>query len=238
MATAPTVALTPTLVPPPAPTSAASLDLSTPTDTSPALPAPVPSEAIIRADDRITGSGQTVLSIRRPTVTLNRVQSGIGVLLFEAACSAQVGDVRLGCAYELRSGPTSTVQLAGGERFGPAQSRRPVVVASHERFDRVALDLRQCQDVARLVIYAFSEGRRPLTWGGTLIVTTFGGAHIELPLEELGNAEVAVLMSVYNVAGEFVLRAEMEPIAGAIREACRTYGFDRISWLDDRTPVD
>ncbi len=71
-----------------------------------------------------------------------------------------------------------------------------------------------------------------------MIVTTLAGAKIELPLEQLPTGEIAVLMSVYNVRGEFVLRAEMQPIVGSIRDACRAYGYDRITWLDDRTPVD
>ena len=48
-----------------------------------------------------------------PTVTLNRVQSGVGALTFEAVASAEVGDLRLGCAYQLRSGLSSTVQQKG-----------------------------------------------------------------------------------------------------------------------------
>ena len=50
--------------------------------------------------------------------------------------------------------------------------------------------------------------------------------------------DVVVLTTLYNVAGEFVLRAEMQPILGDVREACRAYGYDRITWLDSRNPVD
>jgi uncharacterized protein involved in tellurium resistance len=185
----------------------------------------------------VKGAGRTVLSVSSPTVTLTRTQSAIGSLTFETAVSAQVGDVRLGCAYELRSGISSTVQTTGGERFAPPQSRRPILVAGHERYERISVDLRQSNDLRRLVIYAFSESRRQLTWGGTLIVTTFGGARIEVPLEGLAPGEVAVLMSLYNVRGEFVLRAELHTVQGSIREASRAYGYDRITWLDDRTPV-
>jgi hypothetical protein len=45
-------------------------------------------------------------------------------------------------------------------------------------------------------------------------------------------------MSIYNVDGEYVVRAEMETIVGDVREAARAYGYDRITWRDDRTPVD
>jgi hypothetical protein len=47
-----------------------------------------------------------------------------------------------------------------------------------------------------------------------------------------------MLMSLYNVDGELVVRAEMETIAGDVREIARAYGYDRITWRDDRNPVD
>jgi hypothetical protein len=100
------------------------------------------------------------------------------------------------------------------------------------------VDLRQSRDLDRLALYAYSASRAPLHWGGTLVVETFGKARIELPLESLQGGDVAVLMSLYNVRGEFVLRAEMQTLSGDVREACRAYGYDRITWLDSRTPVD
>ena len=75
---------------------------------------------------------------------------------------------------ELRAGvdgPAGT-----GHRFAPPESRRPVLVASHDRFERIGIDLRQCRDAASVAIYVFSEGGNQITWGGTLIVTTFSGA--------------------------------------------------------------
>jgi uncharacterized protein involved in tellurium resistance len=192
----------------------------------------------IAAGDRIVAGGRTILTVASPTVTLTRLQSAIGTLAFEAACSSAVGDLRLGAAYQLRSGPSSTVQLGNGNRVAPARSRRPVIVANHERFERLAIDLRQCRDVERLIVFAFSETRAPLRWGGTLIVTTFGDAKAEVPLDGLRGGDVAVLGSLYNIDGEFVIRAELETFDGGIREACRRYGYERIIWLDDRTPVE
>jgi len=46
------------------------------------------------------------------------------------------------------------------------------------------------------------------------------------------------LASVYNIRGQLVLRSEMDLIGRTIREACRGYGFDRITWVDDSTPID
>jgi uncharacterized protein involved in tellurium resistance len=191
-----------------------------------------------RVDTRVRPGTPLIFTVAEPTVTLTRLQSGIGTLVFEAACSPEVGDLRLGCAYELSSGLSSTVQLNGGARYAPRRSRRPVIVAGREQFERLSVDLRQSPSLRRLLVYAFAGDRAPLRWAGTLTVTTFGGARAELPLEQLQGGEVAALISLYNIRGEFVLRAEMQALNGGVREACRAYGYDRITWLDDRTPVD
>jgi hypothetical protein len=227
----------PTAAPPP-PAETTSLDLGASPRTPPpavAVPGPV---ARARADARVKARSRKALTVAAPTVTLTRLQSAIGTLTFEAACSAEVGDLCIGCAYQLRTGYSSTVQRSGGNRFAPPDSRRPVLVASREHYERVEADLRQSGDLQRLVVYAFSESRAQLRWGGTLVAETVGEARVELPLDSLRGGDVAVLMSLYNVRGEFVLRAEMETLNGGVREACRAYGFDRITWLDDRTPVD
>lgn len=177
------------------------------------------------------------MSIHEPTAHLTRVQSGVGQLSIDAACSPEVGDLRLGAAYQLSSGTSSTVQLSGGNRFAPS-SRRPVIVGGRDEYEHLRLDLRQTPGLQRLAVYAFSESRADLTWGGTLVVTTFGGGRVELPMETLYPGRVAVLLSIYNVDGELVIRAEMETIAGDVREAARAYGYDRITWRDDRSPVD
>jgi hypothetical protein len=113
-----------------------------------------------------------------------------------------------------------------------------VLLAGREEYEHLRVDLRQVRDLERLAVFAFSESRAELTWGGTLVVSTFGGARVELPLESLHPGRVAVLMTIYNVDGELVLRAELETVDGDVREAARAYGFDRITWRDDRSPVD
>jgi hypothetical protein len=231
------------VMPPPAPAPSASLDLDEPAAApaaaaaGPRLAPPVAPKRSRRTDPRVSPNGRAILSPTQPTVTLTRIQSGVGTLRIEAACSAEVGDLRIGAAFELASGPIGTVQLVQGSRFAPPNSKRPVVVAGRDTFEHLDLDLRQARDLRRLVVYGFSEGRSPIKWGGTLITSTFGGARVELPLETLQGGAVAVLQSLYVVGGEFVLRAEMQTLYGDVREAVRTYGFDAITWLDDRTPV-
>jgi uncharacterized protein involved in tellurium resistance len=216
----------------------ARLDLSTPTATAapsasarPARPRPA------RPLPRARSGERTLLTPKAPTVTLTRLQSGIGVLSIEAACSAAVGDLRIGAAYQLADGHSSLVVRAGGITAAPRDSRRPVILARAEQYERLLIDLRQNRQLERLVVFAFSESGAQLNWGGTLVTSTAGAARIELPLERPASAGVMVLLSVYNVHGEFVVRAEMETISGSIRAAVQAYGFDRISWLDDRTPV-
>jgi uncharacterized protein involved in tellurium resistance len=191
----------------------------------------------VHADRRVKSAGQQLLDTTMPTVTLTRVQSGIGQLEIEAVCSPAVGDLRLGAAYELIDGSTSTVQYTDGNRFAPS-SRNPVIVAGRDEYEHLHIDLRRVRELARLAVYAFSASRTELNWGGTLVVTTFGGARVELPLEKLQPGPVAVLLSIHNLDGELVIRAEMETIFGGdIREAARAYGYDRITWRDDRSPA-
>ena len=228
------------------------LDLSTPAPAAhpapgapapgapaPAAPAPTPAAPAraVRPVARAGPDAPTVLTPKDPTVTLTRIQSGVGILTFEAACSPAVGDLRLGCAYQLRSGVSSVVQYVSGVTTAPPKSSRPVLVAEHVRFERLLVDLVQSRQLERLILYAFSESGAQLNWGGTLVVTTFGGARVELPLDRPPSAQVNVMMSVYNIDGEFVLRAEMEQFPGNVRDAVSAYGFDRISWLDARTPL-
>jgi uncharacterized protein involved in tellurium resistance len=216
-----------------------SLDLDDRAAAAPTVPERAASRpaAARHADRRLSGAGQQLLGVHAPTVTLTRLQSGIGQLEIEAVCASAVGDLRLGAAYELTDGTTSTVQHAGGNRFAPS-SRSPVIVAARQEYEHLRVDLRHVRELERMAVYAFSESRSELHWGGTLVVSTFGGGRIEVPLEALHPGRIAVLMSIYNLDGEFVLRAEMETIFdGDVREAARAYGYDRITWRDDRSPA-
>ena len=191
-----------------------------------------------RDDVRIRAGRRVVLTVADPTLTLTRLQSAIGTLRFQAAVSAEAGDLQLGCAYQLRSGLSSVLMPDGDHRVAPPGSRRPVLMSGHDGFGTVELDLRQSRELRRLAVYAYSSSHAPLRWSGTLVVETFGKARIEVPLETLRGGDVAGLMSLYNLRGEFVLRAEMQTLNGDVREACRAYGYDRITWQDARTPVD
>ena len=192
-----------------------------------------------RQEARTRPDVPTILTARSPTVTLTRVQSGVGTLLFEAVTAPSIGDVRLGCAYQLQSGRSSTVQHAAGRSTAPpGETRRPIVLGGRQQFERLEVDLRQSRQLERMVVFGFSGNGADIGWAGTLVVTTFGGARVELPITLPPSNAVAVLASMYNVHGELVLRSEMEPVGRTVQEACSAYGFDRITWLDGNIPAD
>ena len=185
-----------------------------------------------------TGKGSpTILTAQKPVVTLTRVQSGVGALILQAAHSDLVGDLRLGCAYQLVSGQSSVIHNAGGLSTAPAGSQRPVIIASSEPFEALTIDLAQSRQVERLIVCAYSESGTSLDWDGALIVQTYGGDRVEVPLRSDPAPGVMVPLSLYNIDGEFVLRAEQFFIEGSLREATAAFGFERITWLDDHTPL-
>ncbi|WP_139220369.1 hypothetical protein [Trujillonella endophytica] len=165
------------------------------------------------------------------------MQSGIGTLTVEAVCSPAVGDLRLGALYQLADGASSLVRAATGPTAAPPGSRRPVIAAARAEYEQLTLDLRQARALERMLVYAYSESRGELAWGGTLRITTFGGARVEVPLDVPRHAGPLAVLSLYVVDGEFVLRAELERIAGAAREVARSYGYDLLTWADDETPL-
>lgn len=179
-----------------------------------------------------------VLDADHPTVTLTRLQSGVGALTVSAAVSTAVGDARLGCAYALTGDRSSLVQAASELSQGPAGTRRPVIVAGRDRFETLTVDLAQVRDVERFVVYLYSPIRQSLSWGGAVVVETFAGHRIEIPISRPASTGVLVSLSVYNVDGELVLRNEDTLVDGPVRSAAAAFGFDRISWLDDQTPLD
>ena len=188
--------------------------------------------------DRVEAHRPTALSPSRPTVALTRLQSGVGTLTLRAACSDAVGDLRLAAAYQLTSGTSSLLSHARGAPVAPPHSRRPVVTGTRGASETLRVDLRQVTELERLVVLAFSAGGAALDWAGALVVETFGGGRVDVALDRPRAAGVLVPLSVYNVAGELVLRAEQEflPVA-TLRDAALAYGFDRITWVDPWTAL-
>lgn len=155
----------------------------------------------------------------------------------QAACAETVGDIRIGCAYELQDGTTSLVQRTGAPATAPPSGGRPVIRTSRERFETLTVDLAQVRDLRRMVVYLYSETHQPITWSGTVTIETFGRSRIEIPLGQPRSDGVLVALSVYNVRGELVLRNEGLLVRGSVRAAALAFGYDRISWVDDFTPL-
>jgi hypothetical protein len=206
--------------------------------------APPSSAYLVR---RLVPGAPTLLTPQQPTVTLTRVQSGVGRLTITAATSVGDGDLRLGCAYRLRSGASSLVQAVSQVTVAPPASRRPVIRATRERFEELHVDLRQVGELERMVVYLFSHydatrTRPPGTkamvpWAGVLSTETFAGSRIDVPLRRDPGPGVLVALSVYDVDGELVLRAENELLPGSVRDAVQAFGFDTITWIDPTTPL-
>lgn len=186
---------------------------------------------------RVHAGSPVVLTPAEPVVALTALQSGVGALTVEAACSDAVGDLRLACAYRLAGARPSLVAHSREVPVAGLHTRRPVIVSSRERFEQLVVDLRQVRAVERLVVLAYSESGAALDWGGTLVVHGFGGLRVEAPLRHGRSAGVLVALSVLRVGGELVLRAEDELIEGTLRDACTAHGFEQITWVDTRTPL-
>jgi hypothetical protein len=112
-----------------------------------------------------------------------------------------------------------------------------MIVSGRENHETVTIDLRQVVDLDRLIVLAFSDSGATLSWGGALVVETLSGARVDMPLDHEPSPGVQVAMSVYNVGGQLVLRAERDVIIGTLRDASQAYGFDRITWMDPSTPL-
>jgi hypothetical protein len=203
-----------------------------------AIPSPAVGDlALGFPPERVFAGAPVVLTRVNPAVVLTAVQSGVGALTVHAACSDSVGDLRLACAYQLRSGQSSVASHARGLRTAPMDSRRPLILSGRNQYESITIDLRQVLDLQRLVVLAFSESGAPLRWGGALIVETVGGSRVDVPLDRDPAAGVLVALSVSNVGGQLVLRDEHELVAGTLRDACLAYGFERITWVDPFTPL-
>lgn len=225
------------------PTTSLDLGGSPPTPQAPARTRPSPPSAaagdlvLAFTPPRVHAGSPVVLTAAEPVVALTALQSGVGALTVEAACSDAVGDLRLACAYRLAGARPSLVAHTREIPVAGLHTRRPVIVSSRERFEQLVVDLRQVRAVERLVVLAYSESGAALDWGGTLVVHGFGGLRVEAPLRHGRSAGVLVALSVLRVGGELVLRAEDELVEGTLRDACTAHGFDQITWVDTRTPL-
>ena len=194
-----------------------SLDLAAPPPVPDTWPAP-PARRSGRPVVRLAAGRRLQLGPKAPAITLDRLQSAIGLLTVEAVSGAAA----LGCAYELTDGRSAYLGS------GTTASRTPFLAV---RRRSVSADLRQVRQLVRLVVIAVFPPAEPSP--GLLVVSTWDGGRLELPTG--GSGRVTVPLSVHNVGGELVLRAEAGEALTSPRAAVEAFGFHRISWLDDFT---
>jgi uncharacterized protein involved in tellurium resistance len=237
-------AATPALPAPVAAAAAAagsSLDLSpsaaVPTGPQPSAPS-VRHPVLLVRDARRAGAGApTRLTAAEPTVTLTRVQSGTGALEIVLTRAAAAGDLSMGCVFQTADGTEAVVQAVGDVTTGPPGARLPLVrwKAQPDR-ETLHLDQRQVTRLRRALIYGVSPSVSVLTWQGALVITTFGGARIEVPIDHTPFSGTLALLTIYNVDGELVLRAEMGEHHGPPEMAAQAFDY-HVPWIDGRRPL-
>lgn len=167
------------------------------------------------------------LTPQQPTAVLTRIQSGIGALSIEIRWAEPSRGWLIGI-YQLTTGENRIIP--------PSDSTFTVsdgILADHRgQYPRLTVDLQRIRHLERLLIAASAS--TPLT--GAMIITAYGGARIDLSVD-LPAPGVAALVSIYNVDGQLVLRAERDMVGGSLRDVCLAYGYDRITWLDPNTPL-
>jgi uncharacterized protein involved in tellurium resistance len=219
-----------------------SLDLGPPAAAPPSSTAPGPATrhrppTVRDARRTAEGSAPTRLAGAHPTVTLTRLQSGTGALELSLTRPASAGDLALGCVFELADGVEAVVQELGGVTAGPPGTPLPVVRwKGRADGESLFVDLRRVRDLRRALVYGYSPSVAVLAWSGVLVITTYGGARIEVPIESGSFSGTLALLTIYNVAGELVLRAEMDGHHGPPETAAVAYDH-HLPWLDGRTPL-
>jgi hypothetical protein len=228
-------------VPAPAPPS---LDLDLHLDRAPAR-APEPAGTPRRSRPaalpypRLARGTTAVLAGRRRTVTLTRLQSGTGALQVSLSRAAAAGDLALGVVLATTDGATHVLQRLGDALATPTTPAAPLPLArltGGPGSEGCVLDLRQVGRLQRALVYGYSPSIAALTWDGLLGLTTYDGSRVEVPFDLPPLSGTVALLTAYQVRGELVLRAELEPFAGPPETAAQAYGYS-YGWLDGRLPA-
>jgi uncharacterized protein involved in tellurium resistance len=192
---------------------------------------------LVRDARRASSSSPTRLTAAEPTVTLTRVQSGTGALEVVLTRAAAAGDLSMGCVFQTTEGTEAVVQSVGDVTTGPAGARLPLVRWKAQADGEIVHgDLRQVTGLRRALLYGFSPAVSVLTWQGALVITTFGGARIEVPIDHAPFSGTLALLTIYNVDGELVLRSEMGEHHGPPEMAAHAFDY-QVPWLDGRRPL-
>ncbi|WP_265442735.1 hypothetical protein [Flexivirga meconopsidis] len=179
----------------------------------------------IHADER------RLMTEHEPVVELTRMQSAAGALEARVAV-ANPSEVVLGTVFETADGRESLV-LPGLAQQGP-DPRSPIFRATSSG---VAVNLRHIRGINRFLIFAVPTRPTKQMPGGTVAVTTYGRARLELPLVAGPSLGAQALLTAYVVEGRLVLRAEHDPYSGTLQQVTAAYGYRELSWRDPYTPL-
>ena len=191
------------------------------TDQHPRRAAP-PAMPSMHRPPRTKTDAFTVLTPAQPTVVLNRLQSGIGTLAINAVWITPSMPT-LGTITQLRSG--RTIVVATNQM--PAKTD-PATLTDRRDYQRITLDLLRSRWLERMIVLAIMRSPLASDWEGKLVLTTAAQARIEVPIRGPLAPGATVLMSIYNIDGELVLRAEPPTGAASPRDAAASFGFDQI----------
>ena len=216
-----------------------------PSPPTPAAPVAAPA-AVSRASQRVRPRtlpyprlqrGSTlVLTAAKPTVTLTRLQSGVGQLRLTLARGSDAGDLAAGLICQTVDGATYVVQRLGDALSTPAAPLPMVRLVSDGGLDTFLVDLRQVTRLRRALLYGYSPSVSVVGWDGVVVAATYDGSRVEAPFDLPPLSGTTALLTVYAVAGELVLRSELEQFAGPPEMAAEAYGY-HYGWLGGRLPV-
>ncbi len=181
---------------------------------------------------RVARAASVRLTRDDPTVTLTRLQSGLGALAISWRPSPSAGDAAVGMVLETDDGVLHVVQALGEALRTP---ERPLPLVRREGDGRLLVDLRQVRSLRRFLVYGYSPSVSVLEWDGLLTATTRGGSRVEVPVDLGPMSGTVAMLTGYLVRGELVLRAEDELVPGPPEETARRYGY-AYPWLDGRLP--
>lgn len=159
-----------------------------------------------------------------PTVTLTRLQSGVGGLTVGLV---GVGAERaaLGCVYEIESKPNVRTLRIDAET-DPVPKPDQSLWGQFKDNQRIVVDLRQTTQLRRALFYVSThgEGTGPMV-ACALVFRAQGADLVECPMDLSGENRTVAIATIYNAFGELVIRSEVEAIDGPVRTAAEAHGF-------------
>jgi len=201
-----------TSAPPPA-TGSLSLAFGPPTRVAPTSRAP--KAPPLPATTRVRG--RTLLTADAPVATLDRRQSAIGSLTFDATPHGQVNGV-----WELTDGTAGIVSAGavseeGGITTSPEFGRRSLVQLSK---GQLLVGLRHVRQLRRLLVVVTDLD--PQGAASTTVAALYDRSSIESSHES--HVPALVTLALYQVDGELVVRREGFGFP-SLAEAAKAYGF-------------